>query len=277
MVSAQPKNTELRRIKTMASFKILGTSAGPGVPAFYCHCPGCLEARQNPQFARTRTSAFLDAGANKILLDAGPDIRCQMIRESIPEIDTIFLTHWHADHYSGLGEFEYYVRLHTLKPIILYMPGSAVEEFERTYPDLVGVFRIIPWSYHQKYTFEHISITPLPANHGIETAGFLVESGKSRIAYFPDTAGLSNTCITALQEVDYLFCDATLHGENWYPASHMTVEQAIALSQAVKAQKTFLIHLAMHYSIPVTTRELNEELACEPDIELAYDGLTIEL
>jgi len=261
----------------MTSFKILGTSAGPGVPAFYCDCPGCLEARQIHQLARTRTSAFLENKINKILIDAGPDIRSQMIRESISEIDTIFLTHWHADHYSGLGEFEFYIRLHTREPLSLYMPGSAVGEFERVYPDLKDIFRIIPWKFQQKYTFADISITPLPANHGIETAGFLVESGNSRIAYFPDTAGLPDACVTALQEVDYLFCDATLHGENWFPDSHMTVEQAVALSHAVKAKKTFLTHLAMHYSTPVTTAELIEELKDEPDIYIAYDGLEILL
>lgn len=261
----------------MASFKILGTSAGPGVPAFYCNCPGCLEARLIPKFARTRTSAFLDTGTNKILIDAGPDIRSQMINESIPEIDTIFLTHWHADHYSGLGEFEYYVRLHTQKPILLYMPGGAIEEFERTYPDLYDIFRIIPWEYHQKYTFADISITPLPANHGIETAGFLMESPNYKIAYFPDTAGLPEACIIALQGVDYLFCDATFHGDNWFPDSHMSVEQAVALGHAVKARNTFLTHLAIHYSNPVTTAELIKELSDEPDIDIAYDGLTVQL
>jgi len=259
----------------MTSFKILGTSAGPGVPAFYCNCSGCLEARQNPKLARTRTSAFLDAGTNKILIDAGPDIRSQLIKESIPEIDTIFLTHWHADHFSGLDEFEFYVRLHTCEPIFLYMPASAVAEFERTYPDLHDIFCIIPWEYQQKYTFADISITPLPANHGVETAGFLVESQHCRIAYFPDTAGLPDTSVSTLQNVDYLFCDATFHGENWYPESHMSVEQAVALSHTVKAKKTFLTHLAMHYSTPVTTEKLIEELVDEADINIAYDGLHI--
>ncbi len=261
----------------MASFQILGTSAGPGVPAFYCNCPGCLEARKNPQLARTRTSAFVDTGSNKILIDAGPDIRSQMIRESISEIDTIFLTHWHADHYSGLCEFEFYVRLHRQEPVNLFMPASAVEEFEHTYPDLEGIFSIIPWRYHHEYTFADVTITPLPANHGIETAGFLVASDKIRIAYFPDTAGLPNASAFALQGVDYLFCDATLHGENWFPDSHMTVEQAVALSHAVQPKKTFLTHLAIHYSVPVTTAELMEELSGEPDIGIAYDGLTVEL
>ena len=261
----------------MATFKILGTSTGPGVPAFYCDCQGCREARLNPHLTRTRSSAFLDTASNKILFDAGPDIRQQMLRESIAIIDIIFLTHWHADHYSGLGEFEYYVRLHTREPVLLYLPASAVTEFEQTYPHLVDVFRVIPWNFHQKYIFSDISITPLPANHGVETAGFLVESNHTRLAYFPDTAGLPSDSALVVEEVDYLFCDATFHGENWFPDSHMTVEQAVALSHAVKAKKTFLTHLAIHYSNPVTTAELIKELSDELNIDIAHDGLTVQL
>lgn len=261
----------------MAKFKILGTSTGPGVPAFYCDCPGCREARLDPGLARTRSSAFLDTGSKRILIDAGPDIRQQMVRESIAMIDTIFLTHWHADHYSGLGEFEYYVRLHTRQPVLLYLPASATTEFEQTYPHLGDVFAVTPWNYHQQYTFSDTSITPLPANHGVETAGFLLESEHTRLAYFPDTAGLPSESALALNGVDYLFCDATLHGENWFPDSHMTVEQAVALGHTVRARKTFLTHLAIHYSVPVTTAELRQELTGKPDVDIAYDGLTVDL
>lgn len=51
----------------------------------------------------------------------------------------------------------------------------------------------------------------------------------------------------------------------------------MALNHAVKAKKTFLIHLAIHYSVPVTSAELAHELAEERDIEVAHDGLAVNL
>ena len=259
------------------TFKILGTCAGTGVPSFFCDCPGCMEARQYPEYARTRTGAFMNTEKGRILIDANPDIRSQLVRESIYGIDTIFLTHWHADHYSGLGEFEYYVKLLTQKTIDLYLPGSAVDEFASAFPDLLDVFNLIPWEYQHRYEFGDVSITPLPANHGIETAGFLIASGQSRLAYFPDTAGLPAETAKKLEGIDYFICDATFHGENWYPQSHMNIEEAIALGRAIKAHHTILTHLSIHYSEPVTTTELENKLSTEADISIAHDGLCIEL
>lgn len=259
------------------NFKILGTCAGTGVPAFFCDCIGCLEAINNPQYARTRTGAFLDTEKGRLLIDASPDIRSQLIREGINGVDTIFLTHWHADHYGGLGEFEYYVRLHTKKPVNLYLPGSAIEGFISSFPDLTDVFNVMAWEYHRRYCFGNIGLTPLTANHGIETAGFLIESGDSRLAYFPDTAGLPDVTARQLEGIDYLVCDATFYGENWYPHSHMTVDQAIALGQKIQARHTILTHLSIHYSQPVTSVKLEKELAQYSNVSVARDGMSIDL
>lgn len=258
-------------------FKILGTCAGTGVPSFFCECPGCAEARQKPQYARTRTGAFMETEAGKILIDAPPDLRSQLVRESIYKVDTIFLTHWHADHYTGLGEFEYYVKLLTGEPLTLYLPPAAVAEFQTTFPDLTDVFQVITWQYGQKYSFGEISITPLPANHGIETAGFLVEYRETRLAYFPDTAGLPPETAEQLTGIDYLVCDATFNGDNWFPHSHMNVEEAIGLGRSVQAKHIILTHLSIHYSEPITTTDLEKRLSVETDVSVAYDGMQIEL
>jgi phosphoribosyl 1,2-cyclic phosphate phosphodiesterase len=199
------------------------------------------------------------------------------VKESINDVDAIFLTHWHADHYSGLGEFEYYVKLLTKEPLDLYLPESAVDDFVSTFPDLSDVFRVIPWQFQKKYVFGDISLTPLKANHGIETAGFLVESNEMRLAYFPDTAGLPAETAGQLKDIEYLICDATFYGENWYPHSHMNVDQAIALGRAINARQIVLTHLSIHYSQPVTTTQLEKELLKDQDVMLAYDGMTIEL
>lgn len=258
-------------------FTILGSTAGTGVPSFFCDCPGCAEARENPQYSRTRTGAFLDSGDEKILIDAPPDIRQQLIREDINHIDRIFLTHWHADHYSGLSEFEYYVRLFTREALPLYLPASAIEEFLSTFPDLEDVFHLIPWEFEQQYTFGDITLIPLAANHSVETAGFLVQTPGKNLAYFPDTAGLPQETRQQLQGIDYLICDATFYGENWYPHSHMSVEQAIKLGREIKAKQTILTHLSIHYSQPVTTQQLEKELEDDKDVMIAYDGLKLEL
>ncbi len=261
----------------MMEFKILGTCAGTGVPSFFCDCIGCREARLDPRYTRTRTGAYMDTGAGRVLIDAGPDILSQMVREGITGIDTIFLTHWHADHYSGLGEFEYYVKLLTGEPVTLYMPGSAVKEFQSAFPDLLDIFNVIPWEFNHSYTFGEVSLTPLKANHGAETAGFFVKTKEASLAYFPDTAGFPPETAQKLQGVDYLVCDATFHGDNWFPNSHMNVEESIAAGRSINARNIVLTHLSIHYSDPVSTAQLEEEVAGEENVSIAHDGMCIQL
>lgn len=258
-------------------FKIMGTGAGPGTPSFFCDCPGCREARENPAMARTRSGALLATPEGNFLIDTPPDVRAQLVRERITRVDGVFLTHWHYDHFGGLGELEYYVKLARRERLPLYLPPSAAEQFAAAFPNLEEVFRVTPWEFGRLYRFGAFSITPLAARHGIETAGFLVATAGARLAYFPDTAGLPEATARAVEAVDWLICDATFFGENWFPDSHMSAEEAIGLGRQVKAGRTVLTHLSIHYSTPVTSKELAAAVAGHPGVAVACDGMVIDL
>lgn len=257
--------------------KLLGTGAGPGTPSFFCDCPGCREAWENPAYARTRSGAWISSGTSQVLIDAPPDLRAQLVRERPERIDAVVMTHWHYDHFGGLGELEYYVKLRRKTPISLYLPPSAEAPFRAAFPELTEVFRVQPWTFEQPLHFDGIDVTPLAANHGIETAGFLLESPDKKLAYFPDTAGLPAATARKIRGVDWLVCDATFFGENWFPDAHMSVTEAVELGQKLQAKRTVLTHLSMHYSQPVTVRELEAILAPHAGAMVARDGMTFEL
>ena len=256
---------------------ILGSGAGPGAPSFFCDCKGCVEAREKPAAARTRSGAIVSTAGQNILLDTPPDLRAQLVREKISVIDQVFLTHWHYDHFGGLGELEYYVKLKRKEPIPLYLPPTAVEQFRRAFPDLEEIFAVTAWNFDEAYVFDNLSITPLLANHSVETAGFLVTSATNRLAYFPDTAGLPDATARGVEGVDWLICDATFHGDNWFPHSHMSAQEAIEMGRKVNARHTVLTHMSIHYSQPVTTLELHETVSGHPGVIAAYDGMKISL
>jgi phosphoribosyl 1,2-cyclic phosphate phosphodiesterase len=260
-----------------SSFKILGSSAGPGVPSFFCDCCGCREARENPNLARTRSGALLTTGSQNLLIDTSPDLRMQLVRERIDAIDGIFMTHWHFDHFGGLGELEYYVKLVRKQPIALYLPPSAVQEFAAAFPELVDIFQVIPWQFGNPCSVGALTVTPLPAIHSVETAGFLIESASRRLAYFPDTADLESEVKQLLQQLDWFICDATFTGENWFPNSHMSIAQAIELGQKISAKSTILTHLAVHYSQAMTDTELQQLIKPYSQVQLAYDGMCLVL
>ena len=80
----------------------LGTGTSQGVPVIGCRCEVCTS--KDPRDNRLRTAAMLEWDDVRIVIDAGPDFRCQMLRTGVRHIDAILLTHEHKDHIGGLDD-----------------------------------------------------------------------------------------------------------------------------------------------------------------------------
>ena len=81
---------------------LLGTGTSQGVPVVGCDCATCQS--QDPRDKRLRTSAYVEAGDVRLLIDAGPDLRQQLLRQHITRVDAILMTHEHKDHLGGLDD-----------------------------------------------------------------------------------------------------------------------------------------------------------------------------
>ena len=83
-------------------FIILGSGYSLGVPRADGYWGKC-----NPKIKknyRTRCSAFIKSKIKNIIIDTSPDIRNQLIKNKITDIDCAIFSHKHADQIHGIND-----------------------------------------------------------------------------------------------------------------------------------------------------------------------------
>ncbi len=260
--------------KESLKITFLGTGTSVGVPVIGCHCPVCTST--DPRNNRTRSSVLISTPEVKLLIDSGPDLREQALREHISEIDAVIYTHSHLDHVAGFDEMRAFCWKRD-SPLPLYASESTI-----------GVLKnMFGWAFHQDNTYKgyikpdpriidspfkiaDITITPLPVTHGsVETTGFLFETPKGiRLAYIPDVKRIPETTLALMRNLDLLVIDSLRDVPH---ATHLSVPEACAISAKLSPKKTLLTHLSHDLDHAELAARLPE------NIFPAYDGLTCEV
>ena len=90
-------------MKNNIKITVLGTGTSVGIPALGQLGWGKCDP-SNPKNKRQRCAVLLQNEDTTILIDAGPDIKNQLIEHNIHKLDAVFITHSHSDHVAGLDE-----------------------------------------------------------------------------------------------------------------------------------------------------------------------------
>lgn len=241
------------------TFTFMGTGAGCGVPAFFCDCPACEEARANPKAQRGDCGVMV-TGKTRTLIDTPPDIRHYFNREGVKYIDNLIFTHWHYDHVGGLGELEYMVQLLTKTALPTFASPYTLESIGREFTYMMYCLARVEWQPFEELELDGVKYTALPVTHAPGTYGYLIETADTRLFYASDTGKLPPETAERIQGVDVLAMDATFWKRNDYPQNHHSVQECIEEGLALDAGKIYLTHMCMHYSEPITLAQLEEYL-----------------
>ncbi len=250
------------------SLTFLGTGTSVGIPVIGCQCVVCLS--DNPQNTRLRSSIFITYGDLHLLVDSGPDLRAQALRERITRADAVLYTHAHVDHVAGFDELRAFC-WHREDPLPLYSSPECLEALEIMYPwafhqnnDNKGYVHPISMPVTEAFELGGLAITPLDVIHGhTKTYGYKFEAPElPSIAYISDVKSIPDETFLLLEDIDLLIIDAlryTSHG------SHMSLDEALEAGLHCRAKKIILTHIA--HEIDADTVQLPEHA------QLAYDGL----
>ena len=114
-----------------------------------------------PSARRATACVLIRSGGSRILVDAGEGAQRQMITSTgLVQVDDIYITHFHADHYLGLpGLLKTYDLLERQKPLRIIGPGG-----------LIGLFDALGRIFGRlRYDVELVELEP---GDGVEHDGF---------------------------------------------------------------------------------------------------------
>lgn len=259
---------------TEFSLTFLGTGTSVGVPVIGCDCAVCRS--DDPLNKRLRSSVVVRAGETTLLVDSGPDLRMQALREGLREIDAVIYTHAHLDHVAGFDELRAFCWRKD-KPLPLHATPGCMGTLQAMFrwaffPERVieGYVRPDPRIIEGSFSYGGLKVTPLPVVHGdVETIGFLFEfPGFQSIAYLPDVKWIPPETMELIRGVDVLIVDALRTASH---STHFSLAESLDAVRESGAKETWLTHLSHEYERGLVDGDL------PAGVKMAWDGQRIFL
>ncbi len=277
--------------------KYFGTAASEGIPALFCDCEVCEEARKKGgKHIRTRSQSLID---NKILIDLPADTYHHVLKDNLPlhKIHSLIVTHHHSDHY-------YPVELHNRKtgfanlkdnsPFKIFAVKSVIELTKKSCSKslLDDMIRENELELHEIKIFEAFEaegyeITPLKATHGTEEPViYLIKKDDKTVLYAHDT-NYFDECVWEYLEKNNILLNLVSLDCTQANAPKMNYIGHMNLNDNVKVKNRLLeiksadentIFICNHFSHKGkdVSYDAFKKLAEEKGFLTSYDGMEIE-
>lgn len=216
--------------------KYLGTAAAEGIPALFCECDICKQARLNGgKDFRSRAQLLIN---NDLLVDYPPDsfYHFEVNKINFSKIHDLLISHVHEDHFYPL-DFEYFIdgfsHPNRCLPFTIHgsidikKPLNSILSNERNQGLKVNI--IEPFKIYQ---ISHYKVTPLMANHGTKHPFiYIIEDDSATILYCHDSGFLLNETIDYLKKTkpvfDLISLDCTAGDKEINYHAHMNLAKNI--------------------------------------------------
>lgn len=248
----------------------LGTGTSQGVPLIACPCNVCQSTDSRDK--RLRSSVMIEDRGKTLVIDTGPDFRQQMLREDVKNVDAVLFTHEHKDHIAGFDDIRAFNFLNK-KKMEVYASARVQEAIRREFAYIFSDFKypgIPEINLHllenKQLSVEGVPVLPIEVMHyKLPVFGFRIND----FTYITDANHISDIEKEKIAGTKVLVLNALRREPH---ISHFTFAQAIELAQELNVPKVYFTHISHQLGLHT---EVQNELPS--NIELAYDGLKIEL
>ena len=250
-------------------FVILGCGSSLGVPRADGNWGKC-NPKEKKNY-RTRCSVFIKSKIKNILIDTSPDLRHQLIKNKITNIDLVIYSHIHGDQVHGIND----LRIFSLKknkklPVFAdqLTKKYLFNNFNYCFKDNPGYQAILKLNLLKKnFKFfgkkSKILIKTVPVHHGkIKSQSFIINKS---CAYINDANKIDKKDMKYFKNLNYFVIDCLRHRKH---PSHFNLSEVIELTKLLNPKKTILTNL--HSDL-----DYNDLINILPkNIIPAYDGMS---
>ena len=282
----------------------LGTGAGETYPGYWCECPHCTYARKHRgKNLRTNSSMVID---EELLIDMGPSCFDNAARfgVNLSKIKTLLVTHPHEDHLQpqhlywrntdeSLLPLTYVEKMRHGGPrftdipqLNIYGNSFVMETLGKSLDDMEELkINLHEIKEGKEEKTDGYRILPVRGNHGSQQGfshSYIIQKDEKTLLYALDSGSYDEDQFALIQEYQYdaVIMEGTT-GLNEQYGGHMCLVNNIRIRERLKENKCLrensrflLTHLSPHWCPP---HDWYESIVASEGLELAYDGLQIEI
>jgi phosphoribosyl 1,2-cyclic phosphate phosphodiesterase len=215
---------------------------------------------------------MIEDGTTRIVVDAGPDFRQQMLQYNVDSLDAILLTHEHADHIFGLDDIRSFNWLRR-SAMDVYCEERVQENLRKIFNYVFalnkypGIPRMNLKPVDKKpFQVGGIEIIPIRLyHHQLPVYGFRF----GNFAYLTDFSAIDDAEFEKLKGIESLVICALRRESH---ISHLNLKSALEIIHKLSPRKAYLTHMSHDIGKHMN---LIEELPV--NVEPGYDGLVLDV
>lgn len=254
---------------------LLGCGTSVGVPALGHAGWGRCDP-SDPRNRRQRCAVLVETGSTTILVDAGPDIRNQLLPLGLKKIDAVLVTHTHSDHIAGMDDLRAFFWPDRIELPIMTTEHHGADIVAR-FPYLFSKSPKSPSYFVPPMRLETIApgtriqigdcdIDIFHQAHGnADSLGFRFDG---KFAYSTDVVELADDVLDSLRDVPLWIVEALRDTPH---QAHSHYEQTFEWIARVQPGRAVLTHLGLEADYATLAA------ICPDGTEPGVDGMTFTL
>jgi len=247
----------------------LGTGTSQGVPVIGCKCEVCKSG--NKKDKRLRSSVLIQINDKNIIIDTGPDLRQQSLKNNICKIDFVLYTHAHRDHVSGIDELRSFNFIQK-EEIHGFGNEELVNQLKKDYSYIFqnqnypGLPKVNLDIVNGKFNHKGINILPIQAfHHKLNILGYRIHD----FTYLTDVKTIQESELNKINGSKILVINCLQINEH---ISHLNLDEALKLVNKIDVENVYFTHISHNLGLYDKIQSILPK-----NINLAYDNLQIKL